>query len=98
MKQDIADHLWEIRLEKEHEQQGICPACKEPVSAQTGELAHRIPQRKWTIAKWGPGIVHHPMNLFLTHPGKCNSDVSMGNHPLDMEKLAAAIRKERERT
>lgn len=94
MKQDIAAKVWELKLEKEYEQQGICPVCVEPVSAQTGELSHRIPQRKWCIAKWGPAIIHHKMNQVLTHPGRCNSAVSIGNHPLEMEKLARIIRKE----
>jgi len=65
--------------------------CGEPVTVNGGELAHRIPQRKWCLAKYGPRIIHHRDNLVLIHPGACNDAVSISNHPLEMERLAQSI-------
>jgi hypothetical protein len=81
----------ELKLEKYHAQGGVCPMCGEPVTVDGGELAHRIPQRKWCIAKYGPRIIHHRDNLVLTHTGSCNSAVSIGNHPVECERLAQSI-------
>jgi len=37
----------------------------------------------------GAKVIHHRANLRLTHPGYCNDKQSLGNHPVEMEKLAA---------
>lgn len=89
--------IWETKIEKHYEQNGICPGCGAPVSVTEGELAHRIPQRKWCIAKWGPEVIHHRLNVCLTHHGECNDRMSLGNHPIEMEKIAEIIRKELEK-
>ena len=85
--------IWETKLELQYRQDGRCPVCDKPVSANDGQLSHRIPQAKWAIAKWGPAIIHHKFNMALTHP-QCNDAVSISNHPLRMEQLAKIIREE----
>jgi hypothetical protein len=80
----------ELKARKAYEQDWRCPVCGEPVGL-ADELAHRIPQRKWCIAKYGPRIIHHRDNLVLTHTGTCNDAVSISNHPLEMERLAQSI-------
>ncbi|MDD5375749.1 hypothetical protein [Acidithiobacillus sp.] len=87
----------EMKVAKWYEQDGRCLACGEPLAVQEAELAHRIPQRKWLLKMYGPGVIHHSMNVCLTHHGDCNDKMSLGNHPIEMEKLAAIIRKEREK-
>ena len=85
----------EMKVEKWYAQDGKCATCGIPLSVPECELAHRIPQRKWCIAKWGPGVIHHRMNVALTHHGACNDKVSIGNQPVKMDALAEEIRKER---
>jgi hypothetical protein len=85
----------EMKVELSYQQQGKCAACGEPVAVQEAELAHRIPQRKYLLKMYGPEVIHHRMNVCLTHHGACNDKVSIGNRPVDMDALAAAIRKER---
>jgi 5-methylcytosine-specific restriction endonuclease McrA len=83
--------IWEMRMEKFHEQGGLCGSCGKPINVTDSELAHRIPKRRWTLAKWGPMILHHRKNLVLTHPGACNDAASIGNHPVEMDRLAREI-------
>ena len=72
---------WKIQEMKEQkftEQHGICAGCnKEFRIGDVTELAHRIPQRKWTIAKYGAEVIHHALNMKLTHNGFCNSAVQI---------------------
>ena len=81
----------EMKLEKGYEQDWLCASCGEPLVVQEAELAHRIPQRKFLLAKYGPKIIHHRLNVVLTHHGKCNDAVSLGNNPVEWERLAGEI-------
>ena len=45
----------------------------------TPQLAHRIPQRKHLLAKYGEAIIHHPMNMASTCSLECNASVSIAN-------------------
>ena len=80
----------EMKIEKHYSQGGLYPVCCKPVSVSDGELAHHIPQRKYYLAMYGPKVIHHSLNMSLTHP-QCNNAVSIGNRPLDCEALAARI-------
>jgi len=80
----------ELKLAKCHEQGYECPVCHKYVDVETGELAHKIPQNKWCLAKWGPKVLHHPLNMDLVHH-ECNDAVSISNHPLAMDRLARLI-------
>ncbi len=90
----------EMKVELWNAAGGLCLVCGKPLRIENAELAHRIPQRRWCFAKWGPAVIHHARNLVLTHRGACNDAVSLGNHPVAMERLAAEIeaelRKEKE--
>ncbi len=88
-----SDAIWQMKLEKYHEQGGMCPVCRNPVDATVGQLSHRIPQRHWCLAKWGSKVIHHRLNLVLTHP-ECNDAVSISNHTLEMMELADKIQEE----
>ena len=72
---------WRIQEMKEQKftsQHGVCAGCnKEFRNGDITELAHCIPQRKWDIAKYGAEVIHHELNMKLTHPGYCNSAVQL---------------------
>lgn len=87
----------EMKVELGYSQNWKCSACGAPLAVQEAELAHRIPQRKYLLAKYGPEVIHHRLNMALTHHGACNDAVSIGGQPLACEKLAAEIREERSR-
>ena len=87
----------EMKLELGYAQDWLCASCGEPLVVQEAELAHRIPQRKYLLKMYGPEVIHHRMNVALTHHGICNDKMSLGNHPVAMELLAEKIRKEREK-
>lgn len=57
--------------------EGRCEVCGAPLNDYF-ELAHRIPQRKHLIKKYGKDVIHHPLNLRVTCRGRCNDSVSVG--------------------
>ena len=72
------ERIQEIREQKLVEQSGKCAACGKYFKfGEKIELAHIIPQRKWTIKMYGKAVIHHPMNMKATHSGDCNSAVQM---------------------
>lgn len=73
------------------QQGGMCAACRQMIGFHDGQLAHRIPQRKHLLQRYGEHIVHHPANLAVTHPGQCNDLVSLGGDPGGMAELARSI-------
>jgi len=83
------------------EQSGRCFSCGLPMSITEMELAHRIPQRSWTIKLFGSAVIHHRKNLRGTHPGRCNSKAQLNPDSIYAEDLAREIqrhlRKEEER-
>jgi hypothetical protein len=57
------------------------------------ELAHIVPKRLWLIKIYSKEIIHHPMNMKLTHSGYCNSDVQISpNKTKLLEEHVDAIR------
>jgi hypothetical protein len=53
----------------------------------TPQIAHRIPQRKHLIRKYGKEIIHHPVNLRATCCLKCNASVSTLNYKEVLEEI-----------
>jgi len=53
---------------------GRCEVCGRAISVHDAQLAHRIPQSRMNLRKYGKEIIHHPMNLAVTCP-PCNSAV-----------------------
>jgi hypothetical protein len=62
------------------------------------ELAHRIPEAKWAIRKWGWAVIDHDKNKGITHRGPCNDAQNIQNDPLECEELAAEINKDLSKT
>ena len=87
--------IQEMKERKMIEQHGVCPGCE--CSFRHGdrtELAHILPQRKWIIQKYGKEIVHHDLNMKLTHHGFCNSAVQIS--PNKTEIVEAHVKMIRE--
>jgi len=76
------------------EQSGRCFSCDEPLAITTMELAHRIPNRKWTVKLYGEAVINHRKNLRGTHPGRCNSRAQLNPDSILSEDLAREIRRD----
>lgn len=75
-----------------------CEVCGKPAT----QLGHRLPQTRHNLTIYGEKVIHHTRNMAHVCDLKCNSAVSISNHPLAQARLLAAIyddlaRKERER-
>lgn len=79
MRQQDIDRINMIKKDKYNEQEGICAGCNKPMAKDEYlHLAHMLPQRKWILNKYGEEIIHHPMNMKLTHGNDlCNQRVQM---------------------
>lgn len=77
------------------DQGGRCAFCGELFKvSDVMELAHVIPQRKYLIKLYGEDIIHHELNMKLTHTGRCNSGVQISpNKTKVVEELVSNIRK-----
>ena len=73
-------------------QAGRCWNCGKPMDWSIMQCAHRIPQRKHWLARYGERIIHHPDNFRGTCPtDRCNNAASIGNNLHQAEKIAEAI-------
>ena len=85
---EIAD----TREAKYTEQGGRCYICHRPVRYAFFQLAHRIPQRKWCIERWGKEVIHSPLNVFGVCGLECNAAVQMNPDTVEAEEFAEYIR------
>ncbi len=90
--------LQDTRVRLYARQQGLCKACKQPISYTDCQLAHRIANTKTNRRVYGEEVVDHWMNKALTHAGNCNDSMNLGMRPVEAGVLAALIRKEIEET
>ncbi len=71
-----------------------CVVCGMPVNIYgTAQLAHRIPQTRANLRKYGAAVIHHPLNLASTCSLFCNSKVDIRNHPKAIQALVEEIDK-----
>jgi hypothetical protein len=70
-----------------------CQTCGESIYIHgTPQAAHRIGKGKVNLRKYGPEIIHHPLNLVsVCSIGKCNDAVNIGNSPVEIEALVDKI-------
>ena len=73
---------------------GFCEVCGKPID-YAYQMAHRIPQRKHFVKKYGKAVIHHPLNFRATCGLRCNNAVSIGNHPLEIERIVEEIKNAR---
>lgn len=71
-------------------QGGLCAVCRHPVPFP-GQLAHRIPQTKANLKKFGKRVIHHERNMLMVCSLKCNSAVNIGGDPMMTEWLVGNI-------
>lgn len=70
-----------------------CEVCGNPLTDDTVQLAHRIPQRKHLLKRYGKEIIHHSLNLAATCSENCNAAVSLGENELQHKEVIEEIRK-----
>ena len=89
-----SNKIQKIKAAKLLEQHYLCgrPGCRERIGLDS-QLAHRIPQRKWCISRWGLEVIHHPDNMVLVCSLACNAAVQLNPISLEAKALAAEIRK-----
>ena len=71
-----------------------CAVCGRRLSHEKAapQLAHKIPNRKMYLKKYGKEIIHHDLNLVAVCNLKCNAAVDIGYNEFAAEKIAAEIR------
>jgi hypothetical protein len=87
-----AEVIYEMRQNKYEEQAGRCFICGRPVRWAVFQLAHRIPQRKWCIEKWGIEVIHHQLNIAGVCGLECNSSAQYDPNSRQAEELAKYIK------
>jgi len=89
----LSEKISSMKFQKYIKQCGRCPVCGDTHAFDyPWQLAHKIPQRKWCIAYWGPAVIHHPDNMVLVDSLKCNQKAQINPNTLKAAKHAEAIR------
>jgi hypothetical protein len=87
------DDIVELRNTLYYRQGGKCATCGAQLDWSGFQCAHRIPQRKHWVKKYGAEVIHHADNFRATCPNDiCNNAVSIGNNIYIADKIAAEIR------
>lgn len=70
-----------------------CQTCGKSIYTYgTPQAAHRIAKTKPNLKKYGPEIIHHPLNLVsVCSSDYCNSFWNIGHNPVETEKLVDKI-------
>lgn len=69
-----------------------CEVCGAPLTSGVPQLAHRIPKSKCNLARYGAGVIHHPLNMAAVCSLECNQAVNIGNRPAQVHDLLEAIK------
>lgn len=72
----------EMKSIKWAQQAGRCYFCGRDLNTCHYQLAHRIPQKKWAVKKYGKEIIHHRLNMVLTC-APCNYKAAVGGIEID---------------
>jgi hypothetical protein len=84
----------ELRAVVLGEQGWRCFVCQKPLDFGTFQLAHRIPQRKWCIRRWGESVIHHRKNVVGVCSLYCNGLAQMDPESVEAREHALSIIKE----
>jgi len=73
-----------------------CEVCGKHLDITNLQLAHRIPQTKGYLKRYGKEVLHHPMNLATVCSLKCNDAVLLDpkTHPIEARELIEKIKEE----
>ena len=70
-----------------------CGACgRAIVWLEDVQWAHRIPQSKANLKRYGKDVIHHPLNGVVVCSLECNQAVSVRNEPIWEAQIVATIR------
>jgi 5-methylcytosine-specific restriction endonuclease McrA len=87
--------IYALKRNKLVEQKFKCAYCGNQFKlSDKMELAHILPQRKYLIKKYGEEIIHHELNMKLTHAGECNSGIQMSPNKIKLVEAHVAMIKE----
>ncbi len=90
------DRIMLIRHKKAAANHYFCEVCGKPTPLYAGQLAHRIPQRKWCVSKYSADVIHHPLNMAWVCGLVCNNLVSIAGWPVKCDKLVRRIKDDEE--
>lgn len=90
---------YEFRLRMLNRSRGKCEVCGKPITFETMQLAHKIPQTKFYLRHYGKKVLHNANNLVVCCSLRCNSAVllSPATHPIEAKKLIEKIQSELEK-
>jgi len=83
------------KIRRKADDQGwICPVCNRNLygAGTDPQWAHRIPQSKANIKKYGKDVIHHRLNGVVVCSLACNQAVSVRNEPIWEAQIVATIR------
>lgn len=92
-----SERIQAMKWKKYNEQEGICPSCgQRMVVGDVLHLSHILRQSKLNIRLYGEDIIHHALNMKLTHGNDyCNQKVEMSEHKTELvNEHVNMIRKE----
>lgn len=87
-KFEIAEKKLLILVERGYQ----CEICGTIITDNTAQLAHRIPQTKANLKKFGPEVIHSAENILVVCSLRCNSLANIGNKPELIKTLVNFIR------
>ena len=73
------------------EQDWHCPVCGGSLLI-TPQWAHRIPQTKANVKRYGKAVIHHRLNGVVVCSLACNQAVSVRNEPIWEAQMVRIIR------
>jgi len=69
-----------------------CGICKKSLLSGVPQLAHRIPQSKRNIKKYGKEVIHHKLNMIPVESLECNAAASIAGDTIAIELLVNEIK------
>lgn len=84
----------QTRIDVYNRAHGRCEECGAPIQYDTYQMAHKIPQSKMYLKKYGKEVIHHRLNFSATCSLICNGRSSIGCWPLKIDELVLEIRQE----
>lgn len=72
----------------------LCEVCGKRLTVQNAQLAHRIPQTKGYMKRYGRRVLHHEYNLACVCSLRCNAHVLIDpkTHPIEANRLIGKIK------
>lgn len=91
-----SQEYFEFRVKMLNRANGKCEICEKPITFETMQLAHKIPQTKFYLHKYGKKVLHNARNIVVCCSLRCNSKALMSpaTHPLEANQLIEQIQSE----